>query len=55
MKLDPDLVVLIHDFILQNEPGLAGINRGALEGALGRIESRRYYQELDDIFEIAGM
>jgi death on curing protein len=55
MKLIPDLVVLIHDFILESEPGLAGINRGALEGALGRIESRRFYQDLDDVFEIAGM
>jgi len=54
-SLDPELVVLIHDFILTHEPGVKGMNRGALEGALGRIENRRMYEELDDVFEIAGM
>jgi death on curing protein len=55
MTLDPGLVVLIHDFILEHEPGIQGVNVGALEGALGRIEARRHYQGLDDVFEIAGM
>lgn len=54
-SLDPELVVVIHDFILTHEPGIQGMNRGALEGALGRIENRRLYEELDDVFEIAGM
>jgi death-on-curing protein len=54
-SLDPDLVVVIHDFILSNEPGIKGMNKGALEGALGRIEHRRLYEDLDDVFEIAGM
>jgi death-on-curing protein len=54
-SLDPELVVVIHDFILTHEPGIQGMNRGALEGALGRIEHRRMYEELDDLFEIAGM
>ncbi|AIC88899.1 death-on-curing family protein [Burkholderia thailandensis USAMRU Malaysia  len=56
MILDADLVVLVHDFILSREPGLDGhTNRGALEGALGRIENRIHYEGLEDVFEIAGM
>jgi hypothetical protein len=55
MTLDPELVGLIHDYILGNEPGIHGSNRGALEGALGRIEARRHYEGLHDIFEIAGL
>ena len=55
MTLDPELVALIHDYILDNEPGIQGSNRGALEGALGPIETRRHYEGLDDVFEIAGM
>lgn len=55
MTLEPDLVVLVHDFILTREPGVKGINKGALEGALGRIETRCSYEGLDDVFEIAGM
>lgn len=56
MILDADLVVLVHDFILSREPGLNGhTNRGALEGALGRIENRIHYEGLEDVFEIAGM
>jgi death-on-curing protein len=31
------------------------MNEGALESALGRIENRRTYAGLDDVFEIAGM
>lgn len=54
-SLDPELVVVIHDFILTHEPGIQGMNKGALEGALGRIENRRVYEGLDDVFEIAGM
>jgi len=49
------MVVVIHDFILEREPGVKGMNKGALEGALGRIENRRNYEQLDDVFEIAGM
>ncbi|CAB3790710.1 hypothetical protein LMG28614_03128 [Paraburkholderia ultramafica] len=45
MILDPELVVLIHDFILDREPGVKGMTKGALEGALGRIESRRHYEK----------
>lgn len=55
MILDPELVVLIHGFVLEHEPGVKGENKGALEGALGRIENRRSYEGLDDVFEIAGM
>ncbi|RQR68983.1 type II toxin-antitoxin system death-on-curing family toxin [Burkholderia sp. Bp9012] len=54
--LDADLVEIVHDFILQHEPGLNGnTNRGALEGALGRIENRIHYEGLADVFEIAGL
>ncbi|GAB7525308.1 type II toxin-antitoxin system death-on-curing family toxin [Paraburkholderia sp. 2C] len=55
MNLSADLVVVIHDFILDREPGVKGMNKGALEGALGRIENRRAYENLSDVFEIAGM
>jgi death-on-curing protein len=55
MTLDSGLVLAIHDFILANEPGVAGKNLGALEGAIGRIEARRQYKTLDDVFEIAGL
>lgn len=56
MILDVDLVVLVHDFILSRELGLDGhTNRGALEGALGRIGNRIHYEGLEDVFEIAGM
>jgi death-on-curing protein len=55
MTLDSGLVLAIHDFILANEPGVAGKNLGALEGAIGRIEARRQYETLDDVFEIAGL
>lgn len=55
MMLSADLVEIVHDFILSNEPGVKGTNRGALEGALGRIEHRVQYDNLDDIFEIAGL
>ncbi|OTP73592.1 type II toxin-antitoxin system death-on-curing family toxin [Caballeronia sordidicola] len=55
MTLDSGLVLAIHDFILANEPGVAGKNVGALEGAIGRIEARRQYETLDDVFEIAGL
>lgn len=43
--LDPALVVLIHDFILDREPGVKGMNKGALEGALGRIEKAASLRE----------
>jgi prophage maintenance system killer protein len=31
------------------------MNEGALESALGRIQNKRMYDDLDDVFEIAGM
>jgi death-on-curing protein len=55
MRLDKVFVLAIHDFILSREPGIQGTNFGALEGALGRIETRREYENLNDVFEIAGM
>ncbi|WP_244828920.1 type II toxin-antitoxin system death-on-curing family toxin [Caballeronia sp. TF1N1] len=55
MILDCDLVIVIHDVVLSEEPGVQGINRSALEGALSRIEAKRYYEQLEDVFEIAGM
>lgn len=55
MTLHPDLVVMIHDLILREEPGLSGLSGGSLEGALGRIDARQQYGSLEDVFEIAGM
>lgn len=55
MILDAQMVIMIHDYILSREPGVQGKNEGALGGALSRIEAKRHYEGLDDVFEIAGM
>lgn len=50
------MVIAIHDTILNSESGLCGDHGiGAIEGALGRIESRIVYAGMDDVFDIAAM
>lgn len=52
--IDSKLVIEIHDAILEDEPGLAGMpDLGKLEGALSRIDNQRLYAGADDVFEIA--
>jgi len=54
--LDVDFVIFIHRLILTREAGLKGEgNKARLEGALGRIENRVFYDGLEDVFEIAGL
>jgi death-on-curing protein len=51
-----DKVQEIHDYILSQEPGLHGDHgRGALEGALSRVDAAVTYGGMDDVFEIAAM
>ncbi len=47
-------VVQINTIILKTEPGMKGvIDLKKLKGALGRIDNFIYYENLNDIFEIA--
>ena len=47
-------VVAVHDEILrQTEVGRAGCDIGKLESVLGRIEQQMYYNQVEDLFEIA--
>jgi death on curing protein len=49
-------VVKIHDEILKNSGGLAGICLDkSLESALKRAETYSFYEEVDDLFEIAAI
>lgn len=46
----------IHDLILTTEPGRAGERDGQrLDGVLARVELLVEYDEVDDVFEIAGL
>ncbi|WP_420227483.1 type II toxin-antitoxin system death-on-curing family toxin [Pigmentiphaga litoralis] len=52
-----DFVIAVHDQIIEEIgglPGLAGGGRGAVQAALNRIEMRRTYEALNDVFGIAG-
>ncbi|MCG9059790.1 type II toxin-antitoxin system death-on-curing family toxin [Laribacter hongkongensis] len=54
--IDVNLVIEIHDAILEDEPGLIGLpDIGKLEGALARIDNQREYAGIDDVFEIAAL
>lgn len=51
--LTPDLVVMIHDEVL-NPGELAGLARDkSLEGALGRVENRLVYGLISDVHDLA--
>lgn len=54
MVIDVDYVIAAHDEILrQTQIGLEGVDRKELEGALARPQQQIYYNNVDDIFEIA--
>ncbi len=46
-------VITIHDEVLLDTGGLSGVNLDILEGALGRIENRIFFDGLTDPIEIA--
>lgn len=48
-----ELVIEIHDSILQKTGGAAGVDKEKLAGALSRIEQQVYYNGLDNLLEIA--
>lgn len=51
-----DLVLAIHDTILESEPGLKGLaDFGKLESALARINNWMLYENTDNIFDIAAL
>lgn len=46
-----EFVVEVHDqILLETRVGRAGLDRGKLEGALGRIDQHIYYNQVDDVF-----
>lgn len=54
--ISADLVLSIHHEILENEPGLKGYpDKGKLESALARIDHWKYYENTDNIFDIAAL
>ncbi|MFZ0219371.1 MAG: type II toxin-antitoxin system death-on-curing family toxin [Candidatus Aquirickettsiella sp.] len=49
-------VIKIHDDILNNSGGLAGISlHKSLEAALNRAENYSFYEDVNDLFEIASI
>lgn len=48
-----DLVIDIHDTIIQLTGGASGVDSGKLAGALARVEQQIFYNGLEDVFEIA--
>lgn len=51
-----ELVLAIHQTILETEPGLKGLpNIGKLESALARIDNWMLYENTDNIFDIAAL
>lgn len=54
--IDLDLVLAIHQVILESEPGLKGAaDVGKLESALARIDNWILYENTDNIFDIAAL
>lgn len=51
-----ELVLAIHQAILETEPGLKGsVDLGKLDGALSRIDNWMHYENTDNIFDIAAL
>ncbi|MBE7395154.1 type II toxin-antitoxin system death-on-curing family toxin [Pasteurella multocida] len=51
-----ELVLAIHQTILENEPGLKGVaDIGRLDSALARIDNWMLYENTDNIFDIAAL
>lgn len=54
--ISTELVLAIHQTILENEPGLKGVaDIGKLESALARIDNWMLYENTDNIFDIAAL
>lgn len=56
--LDADFVITIHDEIIREFDGLAGLaggGRGAVESALARVNNHAHYAGLDDVLGIAAL
>lgn len=54
--ISPELVLAIHETILENEPGLKGQpDLGKLDSALARIDNWMLYENTDNIFDIAAL
>lgn len=51
-----ELVLAIHDAILENEPGLKGTaDLAKLDGAIARIDNWMLYENTNNIFDIASL
>lgn len=50
--INANFVIAVHDEILEQTTGLAGVDKEELEGALARPDQQIYYNGVDDIFEI---
>lgn len=48
-----ELIIEIHDTIVQLTGGASGMDSNKLAGALARVEQQVFYNGLDDVFEIA--
>lgn len=54
--IDIELVLAIHQVILENEPGLKGFaDIGKLDSALARIDNWILYENTNNIFDIAAL
>lgn len=54
--ISTDLVLNIHQEILENEPGLKGVpDKGKLESAIARIDNWKLYENTNNIFDIAAL
>ncbi|MGR5097024.1 type II toxin-antitoxin system death-on-curing family toxin [Vibrio maritimus] len=55
-SFDIEQVKQIHDLILETEAGLQGYyGDGKLGGALGRIDDHIYYNDLNEVYDIAAL
>ncbi len=48
-----ELIIAIHDNVLEISGGAVGVDKNKLAGALSRVEQQIHYNELNDVFEIA--
>lgn len=51
--LDVDDLIEIHDSILANGAGLAGVHFEKLEAVVGRVDNQTLYGQIDNAFELA--
>ena len=52
MEINVDFVIAVHDEILKQTTGLAGVDIGELDSALARPHQQMHYAGVDDVFEI---